>query len=247
MAKILEIEKLVKQFGGLVVTDHVTFNLEEGELRCLIGPNGAGKTTLFNLITGHLKADKGRILFSGRDITNLPVHLIARLGVSRKFQSPTVFNELSVLDNVHVSLQGCVTPLSLFLKRNDPPYQEEAEQLLHVVNLDNKKKWPASKLSHGERQWLELAMVMGTKPRLLLLDEPTAGMTPAETRETANLLKRIAADISTIVIEHDLKFVREIAKVITVLHRGAILIEGDIDEIARNEKVRSIYLGKEKL
>ena len=243
--KILETKNVAKHFGGLVAVDNVTFSLEEGELRSLIGPNGAGKTTFFNLITGHLQADEGQILFRGGDISNQTVNLRARLGIGRKFQSPTVFDELTVFDNIRVATRGSSNPFSLFFARSDPGFDEYAQQLLGKVHLNNKRFWPASKLSHGERQWLEIAMVLGGKPQLLLLDEPTAGMTPVETRQTAHLLKGIASETSTIVIEHDLKFVREIASKITVLHKGAVLAEGLLEDIARNDAVRRVYLGRE--
>lgn len=230
-----------------MAVDRVNFSLEEGELRSLIGPNGAGKTTLFNLITGHLPTDEGKIFFRGKEITTQSVHLRARLGIGRKFQSPTVFDELTVFDNVRVASRGSSNPFSLFFSRFDHTFDEQVDQLLESVFLCQKGNWPASKLSHGERQWLEIAMVLSSKPQLLLLDEPTAGMTPAETRQTARLLMDIAADTSTVVIEHDLKFVREIASKITVLHKGAILAEGLIDDIAKNDTVRSVYLGREEM
>jgi urea transport system ATP-binding protein len=244
---ILETRGLAKFFGGLIAVDRVDFFLEEKELRSLIGPNGAGKTTFFNLITGHLQADEGGIFFRGREITNQPVYSRARLGIGRKFQSPTVFDELTVFDNIRVATRGSSPPFSLFFRRFDPEYDENAKQLLERVRLGEKRNWPASKLSHGERQWLEIAMVLGSKPRLLLLDEPTAGMTPAETRQTARLLKEIASDTSTVVIEHDIKFVREIASKITVLHKGAILAEGLLEDIAGNDTVRKVYLGREEV
>lgn len=244
---IFETRGLTKRFGGLVATDCINFTLQEGELRCLIGPNGAGKTTFFNLITGHLSPEQGEILFLGKDITNLPVHMRVRLGIGRKFQAPTVFDELTVFDNIHVSTRGKSPPFSLFFKRFNREFDETAEQLLEKVHLADKRNWPASKLSHGERQWLEIAIVLGNNPKLMLLDEPTAGMTPAETRETVYLLRDIASNVSTIVIEHDLTFVREIAARITVMHKGAILAEGLLAEIARNDEVKKVYLGREEL
>ncbi len=245
--KILETRNISKRFGGLIAVDKVNFFLEEGELRSLIGPNGAGKTTFFNLITGHLQADEGKIFFREKEITNQPVHLRARFGIGRKFQSPTVFDELTVFDNVRIATRGSSKPFSLFFSRFDHTFDVYAEQLLEKVYLTQKGSWPASKLSHGERQWLEIAMVLGNKPQLLLLDEPTAGMTPAETRQTARLLMDIASQTSTVVIEHDIKFVREIASKITVLHKGAILAEGLLEDIAKNDTVRSVYLGREEV
>ncbi len=242
---ILETRGLAKRFGGLIAVDRVDFFLEEGELRSLIGPNGAGKTTFFNLVTGHLQADVGDIFFRERNITGQPVHSRARLGIGRKFQSPTLFDELTVYDNIRVATRGSSRPFSLFFKRFDAEYDEHAEGLLLKVNLRAKRDWPASKLSHGERQWLEIAMILGSRPQLLLLDEPTAGMTPAETRLTAHLLREIASETSTVVIEHDIKFVREIASKVTVLHKGAVLAEGSLQDIAENDTVRKVYLGRE--
>jgi len=244
---ILETRGLVKRFGGLLVTDNVDFSLAEGELRCLIGPNGAGKTTFFNLLSGALPADAGRIFLAGEEISRLPVHVRVRRGIGRKYQSPTVFEELSVSENIKVSTRGKSPQFSLFLRRLDGEYDAFCDQLLDLVHLRGKRRLPASSLSHGEKQWLEIAMVLANKPRLLLLDEPTAGMTPAETRETAALLKEIIKDVSAIVIEHDLKFVREIASTITVMHKGGILTQGPIEEIARNEEVKRVYLGRESL
>jgi urea transport system ATP-binding protein len=245
MSAILETRGIAKRFGGLMAVARVDFTLDEGELRSLIGPNGAGKTTFFNLLTGHLHADEGTIIFRGRDVTGLPVYARARLGIVRKYQSPTVFDELTVFDNIRVAARGSVSPFALFFRRFDPEPDEQAELLLETVRLAKKRNWLASKLSHGERQWLEIGMVLANRPRLLLLDEPTAGMTPAETRQTAHLLKEVASDTSTIVIEHDIKFVREIASRVTVLHKGAILAEGRIEEIALNDTVRNVYLGRE--
>ena len=246
-ANILETHGLMKRFGGLLATDRVDFFLLRGELRCLIGPNGAGKTTFFNLVSGHLAADGGTVLFNGRDITRLPLFEQTRLGIGRKFQSPSVFDELTVCDNLRVATRGKSSPFSLFIRRFDADYEALAQEVLEKVHLRGKKDLPASKLSHGERQWLEIGMVLANKPDLLLLDEPTAGMTPAETRETAALLKEITAEVSTIVIEHDLKFVREIASTITVMHKGGILTEGPIGEIAANAQVKKVYLGREVL
>jgi urea transport system ATP-binding protein len=244
---ILETRGITKRFGGLLATDHVNLSLREGELRCIIGPNGAGKTTLFNLITGHLEADAGAVLFQGEDISESPVHQRVRLGIGRKFQSPAVFDEMNVLDNVRVSARGKDSPFSLLFRRFRDFPEEAVEDLLEKVHLADKACLPASKLSHGDRQWLEIAMVLANGPRVLLLDEPTAGMTPAETIETALLLKEIASEVSTVVIEHDLKFVRELASRITVLHKGAVLAEGTVAEISRNDEVRKVYLGREEL
>jgi urea ABC transporter ATP-binding protein UrtD len=238
---------LTKRFGGLVAVDNVDFALAEGELRCLIGPNGAGKTTFFNLVTGRLRPDEGRVHVFDEDITGQGVSAIARKGVGRKFQVPGVFDDLAVIDNLRVAAQGRSSILSLLRSAYDESCEVEVSHVLERVRLAEKKGYKASALSHGEKQWLEIGMALVGRPRLLLLDEPTAGMTPEETRETANLLQEISSDTSMVIIEHDLKFVREIGREITVLHRGAILAEGPIDEIAADEVVRNVYLGREVL
>ncbi|MEW5816556.1 MAG: ATP-binding cassette domain-containing protein [Spirochaetota bacterium] len=162
---VLETRGLMKHFGGVVTADHLNFSLQEGELRCLIGPNGAGKTTFFNLISGQLHADNGQILFYDQDITAVPVHTRARLGISRKFQSPTVFDELSVVDNIRVSTRGKSSPFTLFFKRFNPEFEDIAEQLVEKVHLTAKRNWPASKLSHGERQRIISALELSQKKR----------------------------------------------------------------------------------
>jgi urea transport system ATP-binding protein len=243
----LQTTGLTRHFGGLVAVDKVNFSLESGELRCLIGPNGAGKTTLFNLITGKLRPDSGRVYLFGEEITDLGVQAIARKGVGRKFQVPSIFEDLTVSDNVRVAVQGLSPLLPLLLRAYDEEAEGTVSQILEQVRLGAKRNRKAGELSHGEKQWLEIGMVLASRPRLLLLDEPTAGMTPDETLETAHLLRELAANTSTIVIEHDLKFVRAIGSFITVLHRGAVLAEGPVDEIAANTTVRDVYLGREAL
>jgi urea transport system ATP-binding protein len=238
---------LSKRFGGLTAIDRVDLCVAEGELRCLIGPNGAGKTTLFNLVTGKLRPDAGRVYLFGEDITGWDVQAVARRGVGRKFQTPNVFEDLTVLDNLLVAAQSRLSMLPLLRSAGERHYEEVVSSTLEQIRLKEKRDYLAGALSHGEKQWLEIGMVLVSQPRLLLLDEPTAGMTPDETRETAHLLREIASAMTTVVIEHDLKFVREIGTQITVLHRGAILAEGPIDEIAANDMVRNVYLGRESL
>lgn len=244
-SNILETHSLVKHFGGLHAIDGLSFSLQAGELRCLIGPNGAGKTTFFNLITGYLKPTKGSIYFKGASITGLSPHAICWKGIGRKFQVPNVFFDLTVLDNLRVSQHGKTTLGRLLFKVRDAEQSEEITEMLETISLQGKRDYPASSLSHGEKQWLEIGMVLINKPSLLLLDEPTAGMTAQETRETARLIKRLAQGLTTLVIEHDIKFVREIAEIVTVLHRGQILAQGPFEEIANNETVRNVYLGRE--
>jgi len=242
MAVILETRKLTKRFGGLTAVDQVNLQLFEGELRCIIGPNGCGKTTLFNLISGFYKPSEGQVLYHGQDITGKPVYAISELGIGRKFQVPSVFNQLTVYENVRVPFY--------FSHRHSKA--EEADQeimaLLAKVNLDEKKEDLAINLAHGEKQWLEIGMVLASKPRLMLLDEPTAGMTVGETSKTAQLIRSISQEtgISILVIEHDISFVREIAGRITVMYKGALFKEGSYEEIQTDSEVREIYLGRQK-
>ena len=239
---ILELQNLSKHFGGLTAINNLSLTIDEGELRCIIGPNGAGKSTLFSLISGKIKPDAGQILFKGQRINKLSVQQISRLGVGRKFQSPTIFGDLEVLTNLQVALHGRASFRELIF-----PSQGEdraiIEEVLDIIELREKRNLPAQSLSHGEKQWLEIGMVLVSQPILLLLDEPTAGMTPVETHKTAQLIQRISGETTTVVIEHDLKFIREIGHIVTVLQQGSMLAQGLIDDIARDQKVRQAYLG----
>jgi urea ABC transporter ATP-binding protein UrtD len=243
-AFILETRALRKRFGGIVVAEDLDLRCRRGELRCLIGPNGAGKTTFFNLVTGLLKPDAGHIFFKGRDVVRLPPHRIARLGITRSFQIPSLFFRLSVRENVRVAAQRHRETVNVFASpdRLDGVTEKTAE-ILEGVGLEDLASTPAHSLSHGEKKRLELAVALAGSPELLLLDEPTAGMNSRETREMAELVRRLAGDLSLIVIEHDMEFVREIADSITVLHHGRILAEGLPEEIERNPEVQEVYLG----
>lgn len=238
---ILEIQHLTKHFGGLTAINNLSLTINEGELRCIIGPNGAGKSTLFGLVSGKIKPDAGQIIFRDAVLNRLSVHRISRLGIGRKFQTPTIFGALPVLANLQIAARG----RSTYRKLMFPPADDDASisTILETIQLAEKQNSPAQLLSHGEKQWLEIGMVLASRPSLLLLDEPTAGMTPAETHKTAQLIKQISRQITTIVIEHDLKFIREIANIVTVLQHGSVLAQGSIDEIARNPQVRQAYLG----
>lgn len=236
---------LTKTFDGLRVIDGLDFSLDKGELRCLIGPNGAGKSTLFHLISGKLKPTHGEIYFRGERITGLPTHEIARRGIGIKYQIPSVYPDLSVLDNLLIPLQYHRRKnLRRLLYGASDQEAEEALSLLRTLGLYDKRSEPAGSLSHGEMQWLELGMALCGKPVMLLVDEPTAGMSLDETRKTARLLKSLSANLSIVVIEHDLNFIREIARKITVLHAGKVLAEGELAEIEKNEAVQNIYLGR---
>jgi urea ABC transporter ATP-binding protein UrtD len=248
MAAILETIGITKKFGGLTAVDQVNLNLEDGELRCIIGPNGCGKTTLFNLISGYYKPTSGRVYFTGQDITAKPVHVISKLGIGRKFQIPGIFDQLTVYENIRVPFFSDQRQSMFVSSRLDSKSHQKIMGYLSNINLADKADDQAKNLAHGERQWLEIGMVLASKPRLMLLDEPTAGMTVQETHQTARLIQDISqtTDISIVVIEHDISFVREIASRITVMYKGAIFREGNYQEIQNDDAVREIYLGRHR-
>ena len=236
MATILQTRGLKKYFGGLYAINGVDLAIEEGELRCLIGPNGAGKSTLFKLILGSYQPSEGRILFKGDDITALRPHLRVQRGMSIKFQVPGIFLELPVEQNLRIPLQRFHRGAEL---------DQELARLLVLIDLAHQHSELAANLSHGQQQWLEIAMAVALQPSMLLLDEPTAGMSPEETFKTGELVKKLnASGMTIVVIEHDMAFVRQVAKRVTVLHFGQVFDEGSLDDIVRNEDVVRIYLGK---
>jgi ABC-type uncharacterized transport system ATPase subunit len=232
---ILETKGLNKHFGGLHVTANVNFTLDDGEIHCLIGPNGAGKSTLFRLILGEHTASSGSILYAGEDITSLKSFERIRRGMSVKFQVPGIFKALSARQNLEIALQHHLEGTSL---------ADEADRLLAFLNLSDVGAQLAGSLSHGQKQWLEIGMAISLKPRLLLLDEPTAGMSPAETHATGEIVKTLnAGGVTILAVEHDMSFVRQVARRVTVLHLGRIFAQGTIDEIVADERVTEIYLG----
>jgi urea transport system ATP-binding protein len=241
---ILEVRGLTRRFGGLRALDGVDLRVGRGELLAIIGPNGAGKSTLFNVVTGYLPPDSGQVMFDGEDVTALAPFRISRLGVGRKFQVPSVFDGLSIRQNLQVAARGHSPVRSLFGRRHGGP--EELEAILDRLGLRDKAALEAGVLSHGEKQWLEIGMVLANRPRLLLLDEPTAGMTLGETKRTEGLLRELGQEHTIVLIEHDVRFVREIAKRVVVLHRGRVLASGRIDEVEQDERVRDVYLGREE-
>ena len=242
-SSILQIHGLTRRFGGLRALDAVDLAVGRDELLAIIGPNGAGKSTLFNVVTGYLPPDSGRVILDGDDITALSPERISRLGVGRKFQVPSVFDGLTIRQNLEVSARGH-SPLRSLFRSHDGFDQLDA--ILSRLRLSEKANLPAGLLSHGEKQWLEIAMVLANRPRLLLLDEPTAGMTLGETKRTEELLRDIGQEHTIVLIEHDVRFVREVAQRVVVLHRGRVLASGPIDEVERDERVRDVYLGREE-
>ncbi len=248
MRTILETQGITKRFGGLMAVNQVDLKLEDGELRCVIGPNGCGKTTLFNLITGYYRPSSGKVLFANQDITAKPVHAISKMGIGRKFQVPGIFDQLTVYENIRVPFFSNQRQSMFVSSRLDAKSHEKIMEQLENIKLEDKANDLAKNLAHGERQWLEIGMVLASRPKLMLLDEPTAGMTVKETHRTAVLIKEISriAGISIIVIEHDISFVKEIASRITVMYKGSIFREGDYEEIQADEAVREIYLGRHR-
>jgi len=241
----LELRGVTRRFGSLVAVDHVDLCVQAGDRKAIIGPNGAGKTTLFNLISGILLPSEGRIDFEGQDITRLPVHAIAQRGVGRSFQITRIFPRLSVYENVRVAAQAHSGRAWSMLVRADTLHgvRARAEQVLEQVGLAERQRYPADVLSHGDRRLLDLAMALASEPRLLLLDEPTAGMSPTETARMADLIRRLAEGRTVILVEHDMDVVMSFATSILVLSRGAVLAEGSPDEIQRDPRVQEAYLG----
>lgn len=234
-AVLLETVDLGMRFGGVEAVSGVDFRLTEGELRCLIGPNGAGKSTFFKLLTGQLLPTSGRVLYRGRDIAGAETHEVARLGIGIKTQVPSVFDGLSVRENVWIAASR-----GRPVRRAD----ETVDEILSRIALTGVAGRLVGQLAHGQRQWLELGIVLAAEPELILLDEPAAGMTHEEVVRTAELIREINRTRSLIVVEHDMQFIRMIASRVTVLDRGRVLVEDSMDNILRHPTVRDVYLGK---
>jgi branched-chain amino acid transport system ATP-binding protein len=239
---LLATEQLTRDFGSLIAVNAVDFAVQAGELRSIIGPNGAGKTTFFRLISGEMQPSSGHIRFQGQDITRLPQHRIARLGIAKSYQITNVFPHLTVLENVRVAMQGRAFD---FWSRADrlSEVRERAAALLSRVGLAGKASLLAAHLSHGEKRHLELAIALASDPVLLLLDEPTAGMSPEETEASVTLISELAAGRTVILVEHKMRVVMNISDRITVLHQGRVLAEGTPEEIRANHEVQQTYLG----
>jgi urea transport system ATP-binding protein len=246
---MLTVEDVSKTYDGFKAITDLNFYLFEGELRTVIGPNGAGKSTFFDLITGRAKPDKGKIEFGfNTDLTAMNEYEINRLGIGRKFQTPSVFTEHTVYNNIVLSLVGSRGVFASIFKRLSSTERDRIDELLKLVRLDGKRDWKAGMLAHGEKQWLEIGMLLAQDPKVLLVDEPAAGMTDEETHRTGELLISLAGKHSIVVIEHDMTFVKQIARdgQVTVLHQGSVLCEGKFDAVQSNPKVREVYLGRGK-
>jgi urea transport system ATP-binding protein len=246
MANVLEITGLTTIVSGYTILNNLSLSVEENELRVLLGPNGAGKTTLIAMITGQFKPTSGKIVFGGQDITGWSPDEIFSAGISRKFQVPNLYETLTVYDNVMISLSGERKVFGSLLKRRTQAEDDRIWEILELVELADKAQERADTLAHGQRQWCELAMLIASNPKLLLLDEPTTGMTEAGKNRTAELIRRIAENHTVLLVEHDMHIVRQLAKKVTVLHQGQVLAEGPLAEVVENRSVREVYLGKRK-
>ncbi len=248
-ASIIYLENVTVDYDGFKALNRLNFYMDRHELRVVIGPNGAGKTTLLDVISGRVKPASGRVIFGHHtDLLALRENEIAALGVGRKFQTPSVFVNLTVFENVELSLRRRSKGVfATLLDRDDTGVaRRRITETLETIGLAAKATWPAGALSHGEKQWLEIGMVMAQDPELLLVDEPVAGMTDEETARTGELLQSIAADRSVLVIEHDMEFVRQIARRVTVLHQGTVLCEGSVEQMQEDPRVLEVYLGQRR-
>jgi urea transport system ATP-binding protein len=241
---ILYLESVSVSFDGFKALNNLSLYIDEGELRCLIGPNGAGKTTLMDVITGKTRPDTGSVFFGQTiDLLKLDEPDIAKAGIGRKFQKPTVFEKLSVFENLELALATNKGVWSTLIAKLNSEQQDRISQVMQTIGLAEHRFQQAGALSHGQKQWLEIGMLLMQEPKVMLVDEPVAGMTHQEIERTAELLLSLQGDRSVIVVEHDMEFVRSIAKRVTVLHEGSVLTEGSMDEVQNDPRVIQVYLG----
>ena len=243
MSAELAVEHVTVSFDGFRALNDLTLHLEAGELRCIVGPNGAGKTTLMDIITGKTRPDSGTVRFEGRDITRFAEHEIVALGIGRKFQRPTVFPGHTVFENLELTVRGKKGVFATLFARLSAEQRQSIEKTLELTGLTEHRERPAGVLSHGQKQWLEIGMLLVQQPKLLLVDEPVAGMTPQEIERTEEILASLAGAHTVVVVEHDMDFVRSIAQKVTVLHEGRVLAEGQMQEVQNDPKVVEVYLG----
>jgi urea transport system ATP-binding protein len=242
---LLYLDGVTVSFDGFKALNDLSLVIEPGEMRAIIGPNGAGKTTMMDVVTGKTRPDAGDIYFDGTvDLTRLDEAAIATLGIGRKFQKPTVFENHTVHDNLELALAGSRAASAALFQIAGAEAEGRIDELLGIIRLTDKRDTRAAFLSHGQKQWLEIGMLLAQEPKLLLVDEPAAGMTDAETETTAELLKEIAREKSVIVVEHDMEFVRALGVKVTVLHEGSVLSEGTIDQVSADPRVVEVYLGR---
>ncbi len=244
-SSLLYLDGISVSFDGYKALRGLSLTLAPGEMRAIIGPNGAGKTTMMDVITGKTRPDEGEAMFDGRyNLTRLDEAEIATLGVGRKFQKPTVFENHTVEDNLLLATKARRAVFATLFGRDDRSIRETIDRILATTRLDEHRARIAGSLSHGQKQWLEIGMLLAQDPKLLLVDEPVAGMTDAETAATAELLREIARDHSVVVVEHDMAFVRELGVKVTVLHEGSVLAEGTLDQVSADPRVVEVYLGR---
>ncbi len=245
MESLLEINDLTVSFDGFKAVNHLSTAVKKGEIHCFIGPNGAGKTTLLDAICGRVKPEEGHIIFkNSNDVTKLTEHQIVELGIGRKFQVPSVFNSITIYENMELAAERQRTILSTLFGRLDREQLDRIDYVLDTIGLYEKRHQKPEILSHGEKQWLEIGMLLVQQPEIMLLDEPVAGLGRKETEKTGTLLKEISRQCSLVVVEHDMEFVREFASKVTVLHEGVLLDEGDMEAVQNNPKVVEVYLGR---
>ncbi|RAR64306.1 urea transport system ATP-binding protein [Onishia taeanensis] len=244
---ILYLEDVNVSFDGFKAINNLNLTINDGELRCIIGPNGAGKTTMMDIITGKTRPDSGQVWFGSRhNLLTKSEPEIASLGIGRKFQKPTVFEALSVFDNLELAMAADKRVLPTLTARLSGEQRSRIDEVLETIGLEALRSRQAGILSHGQKQWLEIGMLLMQRPRLLLVDEPVAGMTEQEMERTAELLTSLAGKQSVVVVEHDMGFVRSIARQVTVLHQGSVLAEGSMDQVSNDPKVIEVYLGAEE-
>lgn len=246
MTALLEVSGVSVSFDGFKAIDNLSFRIGPAELRAVIGPNGAGKTTFMDIVTGKTKPDAGRVLWGekSQSLLRMSESAIARVGVGRKFQRPTVFEDQPVADNLMMALRKPRGPLAVLRFRPSDEDHDRVATLAEQIGLAPALARKAGELSHGQKQWLEIGMLLAQEPRLLLVDEPAAGMTPAEREHTTDILVAAAKTRAVVVVEHDMEFVRRLNCKVTVLHEGSVLAEGSLDHVTRNEKVIEVYLGR---
>lgn len=246
MSTLLEVSGVSVSFDGFKAINNLTFSIGPAEMRAIIGPNGAGKTTFMDIVTGKTKPDEGRVLFGEHSLSllNMSEAEIARAGVGRKFQRPTVFEDQSVFDNLLLALRNNRGPLDVLFYRQNRKDRDKVAELAKEIGLQDHLSRKSGELSHGQKQWLEIGMLLAQDPKVLLVDEPAAGMTPEEREHTTGLLVEAAKTRAVVVVEHDMEFVRRLKCKVTVLHEGAVLAEGSLDHVTKNQDVIDVYLGR---
>jgi urea transport system ATP-binding protein len=240
---VLMVEGLTVSFDGFKAVDDLSFVVDQNELRAVIGPNGAGKTTVLDLISGRTRASSGSILFKGRELIGMREHEIVRAGVGRKFQTPSVFETLTVFENLEMSYPKGRTAFGAWVFKRTAAVTEKVQEIAELIKLHDRLEDRAELLSHGQKQWLEIGMLLIQEPELMMLDEPVAGMSVAEREQTADLLRSICKGRAVVVVEHDMEFVKSIADRVTVLHQGRFLAEGRMETVQKDAKVIEVYLG----